>query len=70
MAWNIFRIVAVVVLLAAAAVLLTDRSRLPLALRGLAKTLGARSGRPEGVSNVRRTLAFALIILAFLLCIA
>ena len=65
LAWNVFRVVAVTILLAVAAVLLTDRSRLPLALRGLAKTLGSRANSPGGVSRRRRLIAFVLILAAF-----
>ena len=68
-----YRFVLVVALLAAAAALLTDRSRLPLALRGLRRALGggavASSAHPP-VSRTRRLVAFSLVVLAFLLAVS
>lgn len=66
-----YRFVFVVAFLGLAAALLTDRNRLPLALRGLRRTLGT-STPPAPSAPVplwRRLLAFILILLAFLIAI-
>lgn len=62
-----FRFVPVVALLGLAASLLTDKSRLPLVLRGLKKTLGRNAERTPCAPPPawKRTLAFLLILLAF-----
>ena len=71
-----YRFVAVIALLGAAVVLATPKGRLPLALRGLRKTLRRDAGLPAArtaerpVSGVRRLAAFALILLAFLVAAA
>lgn len=62
----IVKIIVVVALLAAAGALCTPRDRLPLALRGLMKTLHrtnpSAAGKP--VSGGRKFLAFLLVIAA------
>ena len=66
-----YRFIFVVAFLGLAAALLTDRNRLPLALRGLRRTLGT-STPPAPAAPVplwRRLLAFILILLAFLIAI-
>jgi len=66
-----YRFVGVIVLLGLAAALATPRNRLPLALRGLRKTLAP--SRPEEpvrpVSVTRRLVAFLLVILALALAL-
>ena len=68
------RFVLVIALLAIAAALLTDRARLPLALRGLRRVLGkgapAREDSRPPVSLARRLVALSLVVLAFLLAVA
>ena len=59
-----YRFVFVVALLAGAAVLVTDRNRLPVVLRGLRRTLGGSSTPPSEnvpVSRSRRLLALVLV---------
>lgn len=69
----IARIAAVVALLCAAAAVATPPGRLPLALRGLQRLLrrdrGAGAAQEAPVSVARRLLAFALVVLAVVLCI-
>lgn len=68
-----YRFVVVIALLAIAAALLTDRSRLPLALRGLRRTLeggSLPSSARQPISRTRRMAAFSLVVLAFLLAVA
>ena len=76
-AFQIARIVLVVALLAAAAIVATPKGRVPLALRGMLRTLrrdGALAGgAPQGeahVSAVRKAVALLLVIAAVLLCLA
>ena len=68
-----YRFIPVVALLGLAAFLLTDRSKPPLALRGLKKMLGSAGSPAEGasmpVSLWKRLLAFVLCLLAFLLAV-
>lgn len=68
-----YRFVLVIALLAAAVALLTDRARLPLALRGLRRVLGkgasAREDSCPPVSQARRIVAFSLVVLAFLVAV-
>jgi hypothetical protein len=52
-----YRFVFVIALLAVAAALLTDRNRLPLALRGLRRTLGC-----EAQASASRTHPVAFIV--------
>ena len=72
-AWRVWRFIPVVLLLGVAAYLLVDKSRLPLALRGLKKVLGtAAPAAPRDAPPVpawKRLLAFALILIAFLLAV-
>lgn len=68
-----YRFVFVIALLAVAAALLTDRNRLPLALRGLRRTLGGdaqASDSRKPISRTRRIVAFSLVVLAFVLAVA
>ena len=74
--WRVYRFIPVVVLLGFAAYLLVDKSKLPLALRGLKKVLGTAATPREGaapsaplVSVWKRLLAFVLILIAFVLAI-
>ena len=67
-----YRFVFVVALLAVAAVLVTDRNRLPVVLRGLRRTLGGPSkppGKNVPVSRSRRLLALVLVLAAFVLAV-
>ena len=72
-AWRVWRFIPVVALLGLAAFLLVDKSKLPLALRGLKKVLGnAASDAARGAPPVpawKRWLAFVLILVAFLLAV-
>ena len=72
-AWRVWRFIPVVALLGIAAYLLVDKSKLPLALRGLKKVLGnAASDAARGAPPVpawKRWLAFALILIAFALAV-
>ena len=72
-AWRVWRFIPVVALLGVAAYLLVDKSKLPLALRGLKKVLGnAASDAAHGAPPVpawKRWLAFVLILVAFLLAV-
>jgi len=68
------RLVFVMILVAVAAALATPPGRLPLALRGLKRLLARDAGasvseEKRTVSVGRRVAAFALIVLAFVLCI-
>ena len=83
MVLQIARLVAVVALLCAAAAIATPKGRLPLALRGLAKMLRRCEGekvRSDDISQPlnlstsqpsawKRTLAFALVVLAVILAL-
>jgi len=72
-AWREYRFIPVVALLGLAAFLLVDKSKLPLALRGLKKVLGsAAPSSPSAAPPVpvwKRLLAFALILIAFFLAV-
>ena len=76
-AFQLVRIVAVLALVCFAAVLVTPKGRLPLALRGLAKVLGKdgiQTFEHSEHSNVRvslarRLLAFLLVLLAILIAL-
>ena len=71
--WRIYRFIPVVLLLGIAAFLLVDQSTLPRARRGLKKVLGnaapAVPGDAPPVPAWKRWLAFALILVAFLLAV-
>ncbi len=69
MAWQVFRVVLVLALVLAAAVVATPPGRLPLALRGLHKIMRRDRGLPEAApgksaSAARKTIAFILVLLA------
>lgn len=63
------RVIAVIGLVVTAALLATPPNRVPLALRALAKMLGKGrpSSAPSSVPTVKKLLAFALVLLAFIL---
>ena len=71
--WRVYRFIPVVLLLGFAAWLLVDKSRLPLALRGLNKMLGTRmtvaSTSFAAVPPWKRLLAFVLVVVAFLIVV-
>lgn len=68
-----YRFVVVIALLGLAAALATPRGRLPLALRGIRRTLRRDAGAPTAEPPARavplwkRLVAFALVLLAFLI---
>ena len=68
---NGFRYIPVVALLVAAIALSSRRGDVPLALRGLKKTLGGSAAKPETrpVAPWRRVLAFVCVVVAFALCV-
>jgi len=72
---QIARVAAVIGLVVWAAVLVTPKGRLPLAVRGLARMLRRDAGAPAAqddgkpVSGLRRFAAFLIILLAALLAI-
>ena len=71
-AWRVWRFIPVVALLGVAAYLLVDKSKLPLALRGLKKVLGTAAPSASPASPIpvwKRLLAFALILIAFVLAV-
>lgn len=63
------RVITVIVLVVSAAVLTTPPNEIPLALRGLAKLLGREQPKREVVPVPvwKKLLAFALVIIAFIL---
>ena len=71
--WRVYRFIPVVALLGLAAFLLVDKSKLPLALRGLKKVLGTTTApsvpSAPPVPAWKRLLAFLLILVAFFLAI-
>lgn len=71
--WRVYRFIPVVLLLVFAAWLLVDKSKLPLALRGLGKMLGTRmtvtAASVAAVPPWKRLLAFVLVVVAFLIVI-
>ena len=71
--WRVYRFIPVVLLLGFAAWLLVDKSKLPLALRGLGKMLGTRmtvaSTSIAAVPPWKRLLAFVLVVVAFLIVV-
>ena len=71
-----YRFVLVIALLVFAALLATEKGRLPLALRGLKRVLrkdlgGAAPVEPDppGVSARKRLIAFVLVLAAFVIAI-
>ena len=73
-----YRFVLVILLLGLAGALLTEKGKLPLAVRGLRRTLqrdaGITPAKAEArvghlVSPRRRLLAFVLILVAFLIAV-
>ena len=67
-----YRFIPVVLLLGIAAFLLVDKSKLPLALRGLKKMLGTAAPSASSAPPIpvwKRLLAFLLIVVAFLLAV-
>lgn len=64
-----YRFIPVVLLLGAAAALLADPSKLPIALRGLRRTLGGGGGAAHKVPAWRRCLAFVLVLAAFVIAV-
>lgn len=70
-----YRFIVVILLLGCAAALLTDKNKLPLALRGVRKVLQKDQGAPAGreqkatVTPARRLLAFVLILIAFAIAV-
>ena len=70
--WHVYRFIPVVLLLGLAAFLLVDKSKLPLALRGLEKVLGHAAPTSCTVTPVpawKRLLAFVLVLAAFLIAL-
>ena len=70
--WRVWRFIPVVALLCVAAYLLVDKSKLPLALRGLKKVLGTAAPSASSAPPIpvwKRLLAFLLIVVAFLLAV-
>ena len=65
-----YRFIPVVLLLGAAAALLADPSKLPIALRGLRRSLGRDGGgAAHKVPAWRRCLAFVLVWAAFVIAV-
>ncbi|MBO7685101.1 MAG: thioredoxin family protein [Kiritimatiellae bacterium] len=70
--WRMYRFIPVVALLGLAVYLLVDKSKLPLALRGLKKVLGTTAPPAPSTPPVpvwKRLLAFVLILIAFVLAV-
>lgn len=70
-----YRFVAVIAILGIAAALATEKGRLPLALRGMKRMLQRDAGASEqqtrkAVPLWKRLLAFALVVLAFVVAVA
>ena len=73
-----YRFVVVIAILGIAAVLATEKGKLPLALRGMKRVLQKDAGVQTSSSSQTRTgvplwkrlLAFALVVLAFLIAVA
>lgn len=67
---QVLRVVAVILLVSAAVALLSDGRRLPAAIRGIARAMGAHgSDAIHHVSPFRRVMAFVLILAALALAI-
>lgn len=72
--WRVWRFIPVVLMLGFAAFLLVDKSKLPLALRGLKKMLGGAVPAAEPAASTpvpawKRLLAFVLVLAAFILAV-
>ena len=71
--WRVYRFIPVVLLLGFASFLLVDKSKLPLALRGLNKMLGTRmtvtATSIAAVPPWKRLLAFVMVLTAFILAV-
>ncbi len=71
--WRVYRFIPVVLLLGFASFLLVDKSKLPLALRGLNKMLGTRmtvaAASIAAVPPWKRLLAFVMVLAAFILAV-
>jgi len=69
---QVARVAAVIALLGVAAAIATPRGRLPLALRGLFKTLGRALPEPAcgAVPTWKRLVALLLVVLAALVALA
>ena len=66
------RVIAVVALVCVAAAVCTPKGRLPLVLRGLKRTLGAKpsaADQGEKVSTARRFVAFLILLAAVALAL-
>ena len=68
MALQVARLVAVLALLCVAAAIATPKGRLPVALRGVARIFGVR-GEEQQIPGWKKTLAFALVVLAVILAL-
>ena len=68
MVLQVARLVAVLALLCVAAAIATPMGRLPLALRGVARIFGVR-GEEQQIPGWKKTLAFALVVLAVILAL-
>ena len=70
-----FRFIFVIACLGLAAALLTDKHKLPLALRGLRRVLRKDAGEVQNpdkdstITPIRRLLAFVLILIAFAIAV-
>ena len=69
---ELLRVIAVVALLCVAAAICTPRGRLPLVLRGLKRTLGAKKSAAEDGEKVpswRKMLGFLCVVAAVILAL-
>ena len=71
-----YRFIAVIAILGLAAVLATEKGKLPLALRGLKKIMRRDAGQPAEkppaevrVPMWKRLLAFVLVLVAFVIAV-
>lgn len=73
-----YRFILVIILLGVAAILATEKGKLPLALRGMKRVLQRDAGISRqpgpagegGVPTWKRLLAFLLVLVAFLVAVA
>ena len=68
MALQVARLVVVLALLCVAAAIATPKGRLPLALRGVARIFGVHDEEQQ-IPGWKKTLAFALVVLAVILAL-